>query len=300
MKEFILTLLIIALAGTLMADVHSAAGEYGYKFLNIPVSPASIAWAGRGINYEANQAAWLWQPAIASAYSRKSVSASHSTWIGDTAYTSLVYSFSQRCSHFGLALINLDYGELENRDETGALIGYYNPADINIRGNYARRVSPNLYLGMNLGVIYEKLDTASSLGLSTDLGGSWLPPLHDSKLSVALRNLGFSNKTESENIKLPLSMDLDLYKGLALGNQHLGLEASLGKSLDEDVRLTLSTELALLDIISLRAGYKFNTDAEGLSAGLGIRFSRFAVDYGFAAFNEGLDDIHSFGLSYHF
>lgn len=300
MKQYILTLLIIALACTLMADVHSAAGEYGYKFLNIPVSPVSIALAGRGIHYEANQAAWLWQPAAGSAYSRKSFSASHSAWIGDTAYTALAYSYAKRNSHFGLALINLDYGELEKRDETGTLIGHYNPADINIRGNYARRLSPNLYLGMNLGVIYEKLDTASSLGLSTDLGSTWLPPVRDSKLSVALRNLGISNKTDAENISFPLSMDLDLYKGLDLGNQHLGFEASLVKALDEDILMTLSTELALLDIVSLRAGYKFNTDAEGLSAGLGIRISRFAVDYGFAEFNEGLDDIHSFGLSYHF
>jgi hypothetical protein len=300
MKKYIVMLMLVALGCTLMADVHSAAGEYGYKFLNIPINPVSMALAGRGIHFDSNQADWLWQPAAATIDSRKSLSAGHSTWIGDTAYTSLVYSYSQRRSHFGLGLINLNYGELEKRDETGLLIGHYNPSDINIRGNYARRLNPNLYLGMNMGVIYQKLDTASSLGLSTDLGTTWVPPIHNSKLSFAVRNLGISNKTDEENVKLPLSLDLDLYKGMDLGAQHLGFEASLVKALDSDLRLALATELRLMNSLYLRAGYKLNTDAEGLTAGLGIKLARFGIDYGFAAFNEGLDDIHSFGLSYHF
>jgi hypothetical protein len=56
----------------------------------------------------------------------------------------------------------------------------------------------------------------------------------------------------------------------------------------------------LLERVSLRGGYKFNFDAEGLTAGLGIAISRFVIDYGFAAFEEGLEDVHSFGLSYNF
>ncbi|MDY0325373.1 MAG: PorV/PorQ family protein [Candidatus Cloacimonadaceae bacterium] len=300
MKRYIIILLTIGLAWALMADVHSDAGKYGYQFLNVPVSPVSLALAGRGIHYESNHTSWLWQPASAVVERDKSLSASHSAWIGDTAYSSLVYSYSTRSSHFGLGLINLSYGEIDKRDETGLLIGHYNPSDINVRGNYALRINPSFYLGANLGVIYEKLDTASSLALNSDLGTTWLPPVAGSRVSFAVRNLGISNKTDEESIKLPLSLDLDLYKSLALGGQELGLEASVIKALDEDIRIALSTELQVLQKLYLRAGYKFNTDVESFSVGMGLELFRIAIDYGFAAFSEGLSDVHSFGLSYQF
>lgn len=300
MKKYIVTLLIGVLAWALIADVHSEAGTYGYQFLNIPVSPVSMALAGRGIHYDSNHSSWLWQPASAVVERNKSLSASHSTWIGDTAYSSLVYSYSTRSSHFGLGLINLSYGEIEKRDENGLLIGHYNPSDTNIRGNYARRLSPSLYLGANLGIVYEKLDTASSLALSSDLGTTWLPPVVGSRMSFAVRNLGISNKTDEKREKLPISLDLDLYKELPLGERKLGMEASFVKAMDEDWRIGLSTELQIMQSLYLRGGYKLNTDAESFSVGMGLELFRIAIDYGFAAFSEGLSDVHSFGLSYQF
>ncbi|MCB5261268.1 MAG: PorV/PorQ family protein [Candidatus Cloacimonetes bacterium] len=300
MKRYIIILITLGLAWALMADVHPEAGNYGYQFLNIPINPVSMALAGRGIHYDSNHGDWLWQPASAAVNRDKSLSASHSAWIGDTAYSSLVYSNSTRAAHFGLGLTNLSYGEIEKRDETGLLIGHYNPSDLNVRGNYALRLAPSLYLGANLGVIYEKLDTASSLALSSDLGTTWLLPVEGSRMSLAVRNLGLSNKTDEIREELPLSLDLDLYKKLSLGEQELGLEASVIKAVDEDLRFALSTELQFLQRLYLRAGYKFNTDAESFSAGLGLKLFRISIDYGFAAFSEGLSDVHSFGLSYQF
>ncbi len=300
MRKYIITLLILGLACVLLADVHADAGKYGYQFLNIPPNPVSMALAGRGIHYDSNHTNWLWQPASAAVDRDKSLSASHSTWIGDTAYSSLVYSYSKRSSHFGLGLINLSYGEIEKRDETGLLIGHYNPSDINVRGNYALRLNPSLYLGGNLGVIYEKLDTASSLALNSDLGVTFLPPVKDNRMSFAVRNLGIANKTDEERVKLPLSMDLDLYQGVTLGEQKLGVEASFVKAVDEDLRIALSTELQLMQKLYLRAGYKFNTDAESFSVGMGLELFRIAIDYGYVPFSKGLNDVHSFGLSYQF
>jgi len=299
MKRYIITLLISIMILGLTAETHFNSGEYGYQFLNIPVNPVSLALAGRGIHSQGNQANWLWQPAAATADRAKSVSAAHHTWIGDTAYTSLLYSISQRKNHFGIALINLNYGKIDKRDETGLLIGEYAPADLAVKGNYSLRMTPSLYLGTNMGVVYQKIDTASALGAFTDLGATWFTPLQDSKLSLAMRNLGVSGKMADEKVKFPLTMDLDLYKGFDLGEQHIGLEGSLSKAVDDDIRYSLGAELTLLGNFLIRGGYQ-NADATNFSAGLGFQISRFNLDYGFAAYKEGLQDVHSFGLSYHF
>lgn len=300
MKRYIIILLALMLGLVLQAEVHSNAGKYGYKFLDIPVSPVSMALAGRGIHSPANSSAWLTQPAATCMQNAKSAAVSHSAWIAETAYTTAWYSNARRSSHLGLAWRNLNYGDIEKRDETGFLIGHYQPVDIAVNGNYAHRLNPYLYAGVNLGVIYQKLDTASSLAMATDLGFTALPPLKDSAVSLAARNLGVANKTDLEAAKLPFSFDVDMYKGFELGQQHLGLEAGVTSAVDSDLRYTLSAELKLVERLYLRGGYKLNYDAESFTAGMGIELSRFVIDYGFAAMDKGLGDVHSFGLRYNF
>lgn len=300
MKQYILILLMATLACTVAAGISDRAGEYGYKFLNIPVSPVSQALAGRGLHSLENSASWLWQPASAMMQVQNSVSASHSTWIGDTAYSSLVYSRSSRTSHVGFALRNLSYGEIEQRDDSAVLLGYYSPADLGLTGNYALRVTPSIYVGANLGVYYQKIDTASSLALSTDIGISSLTFVKDSRLSFSVRNLGLSNKMDHEQVKLPVSFDLDANKGFALGEQYLNLETGIVITPDSDPQTHLATELTLLKRINLRTGYKFNHDSADFSAGIGFNVSHFVVDYAFVPYTEGLGNVHSFGLSYRF
>jgi len=300
MKRYIIALMIAVLAISLMAEVHSEAGNYGFKFLNIPATPVSSSLAGRGTHSPGNIGSWILQPASSAMYSHKAASASHSSWLGDTSYTSLVFSHAKRSSHIGLALRNLSYGEIDKRDETGLLLGYYSPTDIGVSGNYGWRVTPSIYLGANLNLAYQKLDTASSLALSTDLGITTLTMFKDSRLSFAARNLGVSSKMDEEKVKLPRSFDLDLYKGFHLGEQLLGVETGIVFLPDADPQAHLATELKLMERLYLRAGYKFNTDIAGLSAGLGFVISRFHLDYGFSAHKDGLGDAHSFGLSYRF
>ncbi len=299
MKRYIITLIISIMILGIAAEIHSGAGEYGYQFLNIPLNPSAMALAGRGMHSDGNNANWLWQPSAGTDRRAKTVNAAHHTWIGDTAYTSLVYSYAQRRSHMGLALINLSYGEIEKRDETGQLIGHYAPADIAVKGNYALRMTPSWYLGANLGLLYQKIDTASSLALVTDLGSTWIPPIQDSKISLAMRNLGVSNKTSEEKTKLPLRFDMDAYKGFRIAGHHLGLEASLSKAVDDNIRYSTALEMGVLDNLFLRGGYQ-NADATSFSAGIGFQVLRLNVDYGFAAYTDGLSDVHSFGLTYHF
>ncbi|HCX59070.1 MAG: PorV/PorQ family protein [Candidatus Cloacimonadales bacterium] len=300
MKRYITALVMISLALCLMAESVNDGSDYGYKFLNIPINPVSNALAGKGLNNPSNMTAWMWQPASSAMHSYRSASASHSNWIGDTAYTALVYSYARRSSHIGLALRNLTYGEIEKRDDIGSLLGYYNPTDIAASGNYALRITPNLYAGANLSIAYQKLDTASSLAISTDIGITTLTMFKDSRVSAAVRNLGISNKLDKESVKLPLSYDLDAFKGFEIAEQYLGLEAGMSLPADADLQAHLAAELNLLERLKLRAGYRFNHDSADISAGFGLNISSFVIDYAFVPYDKGLGDVHSFGISYIF
>jgi hypothetical protein len=302
MKKNILIALPLLLMGiaTLIADIHDNAGQYGYQFLDIGNNPVSLALAGRGISSSSNLASFLRQPASALTDSHRSLGANHMMWLEDTAYNAIHYSYSDRKKHFGLALRGLDYGELEIRDDNGVLIGYYSPLDIDLMANYALRVTPSLYAGLNAGIAYEKLDTDSSLGIHSDLGATWLPPIADTQMNLAVRNLGISSAMNEERTLFAPSLEIDISKRIDFTQTSLNLELGGTKAIDEHWKATVSAELTLFDMVMLRAGYKLNYDAEDLTAGLGLRWKRLGIDYGWASYSNHLNDVHSFGLSYFF
>jgi len=282
------------------AEINENAGEYGFKFLQIPVNPVSIALGSRGSGSQQNPAVFINQPALAAVHAHRNLSVSHSIWLEETGYSNVMYSYSDRRKHFGAFLRNLDYGEVENRDDSGTLIGEYSPVDMNMMINFAMRMTPSTYLGMNAGVVYQKLNTASAYGLSTDLGFTYLPPLMDSQLSFSLRNLGVSSKMNIERIDFPVSAEVELSKSFAFDTNSIMVGACMIKAIDEDIKSSLYGELELSDMLYLRSGYKLNYDAEDFSAGLGIRYRNVAIDYGWASFTEQLNDVHSFGITYNF
>lgn len=302
MKNAIILLSILLMVGSLTAgqDVHIAAGSYGYKFLNVPPGPMSIAMGGGGIHSDANPFAFIDQPAAACEANQRILGVAMSPWLADTQANTIGYSYAKRSSHFGIAIRNMDYGDVENRDDNGYLIGYYNPVDISVLANYAYRLGPSTYLGLNFGTLYQKLDTATSLGIYADMGMSIIPPIQDSKLSMSIRNIGNATYTNHEKVRFPTTMRADLTKGFAIADQHLTLGLNGIKGMDEELKGSIYTELELLNILKLRGGYKFNYAAENLSAGFGIAYHRISIDYGYGAFDNGLNDVHSFGLSYQF
>lgn len=297
-----LLIMILALAAfsALPAGIHNNAGQYGYQFLDVSTNPVSLALAGRGIGSGSDLSAFLRQPAASALSSHRALGASHMLWLADTAANNLHYSWSDRKKHFGMALRTLDYGELEIRDDNGLLIGTYSPLNVDLLGNYALRVSPSLYAGINAGVAYEKLNTDSSYGLHTDLGLTWLTPVKDTKFNLAVRNLGISSAMNEERTAFPISLELDLNKTFDLGDNSIEVELSGIKAIDENWKGAISAEFNLYGLAFLRAGYKINHDAEDLSAGLGFRWKSLGIDYGWASFSSHLSDVHSFGLSYYF
>lgn len=301
MKNTLLIILLALVASTaLTAGIHPNAGQYGYQFLDVSSNPVSLGLAGRGIGSGSDLTAFLRQPAASALSNHRALGANHMFWLEDTACNNIFYSYSDRKSHFGMALRNLDYGDLEIRDDNGYLIGTYSPLNIDLLGNYAFRVSPSLYAGINAGIAYEKLNTDSSYGLHTDIGITWLSPIKDTQFNLAVRNLGISSAMNEERTPFPISVEMDLSKEFELGEHSLEVELSGIKAIDENWKGAVSAEFRLFGLAMLRAGYKINHDAEDLTAGLGLRWKQVGIDYGWASFSNQLSDVHSLGISYHF
>ena len=300
MKQIFTTICLILISAICFAGIDEDAGTYGYKFLNVPYGPVALSLAGRGVYSSVNPSAFILQPASSCINDQRLLGITHNMWLADTQANMISYSYARKIDHFGIAIRNLDYGDIENRDDMGILIGNYHPIDIDATGNYARRLSPTFYTGVNLGILYQKLDTASSLALHTDLGLCYLPPVTNTKLSLAVRNLGVANKTDDERVKLPTCFEMDINKGFTIADQHIFLGGSVIQTLDEDLKGSINLEGNIFQILSIRGGYLVGYDAQDFSAGFGVKYKNISVDYGYGAFNSELNDVHSFGVTYRF
>jgi len=280
--------------------INSNAGEFGFQFLQIPVNPIAAALAGNGIYGNNYSGAYLYNPAANLMDERFSLSLQHTIWLTDTNCTQIIYSNGNRNKHFGLTARILDYGEIEKRDDTSLVIGYYHPLDANLLVNFALRPFPDHLVGINAGLLYEKLDTASSYGLNTDLGYVFLPPITNSILFASMRNIGFTSEMDEESIKLPFTYEAGIGYAYPLEDYRISGQLALNKATDTKMRITAATELSLWQIMMLRLGYKYNHDEEGLTAGVGFNWQNINVDYGWTQFSDRLNDTHSFGITYNF
>jgi hypothetical protein len=297
-NKILMILMIISLTGILIAETS---GEYGLQLLKVASGPESAAQGGTG-EFSSNDAyAFIINPSAGLFAKQRAISIAQNYWIFDTKLNSAGYINTNGKNSFGVAYRYLDYGELENRTDTGELIGEFHPMDLIFSLNFGYRFAPNHYAGINANVLYEKIDTASSYGYTFDLGYTYLTLFRGLKLSAAIKNLGQTSAMENETIDLPISFELGAIHEFYINSIGLFSEIKMIKHVDDDaLRVVLGTKVKLNKILDFKLGYKLNFDAESFAAGFGINLKKISIDYAYVPFEYNIDDVHILGLSYKF
>lgn len=155
---------------------------------------------------------------------------------------------------------------------------------------------------------FELAQEAKASGAALDAGAQWKTPVRGLSLGASFANAGPGVKFETETDPLPLTarggiswawnsarMDKTGELSAVTGTRVL---ASLDavKIRDEKVVAALGGELATdfgpTTTIALRAGFRFNSDAERLTLGIGMREGRFTLDY-------AMSDKRTLGQTHH-
>ena len=220
--------------------------------------------------------------------------------------------------HGGISYVN--YGTFDGRDELGNATGDFTGNELALSLGYAYNVPwTNLYLGANLKFISSTLERYQSFGVATDLGATYQDEKNDLNMAVVVRNLGTQLTTyngvqeklpmevivgisqEMEHIPIRWHLTLEnLQKwNVAFSNPARGEETIDGAVVEEKVsflgntmrHVILGAEILPKKAINFRVSYNFRRAAElklleqrtfaGFSAGLGIRFGNFRLDYSY-------------------
>ncbi len=145
----------------------------------------------------------------------------------------------------------------------------------------ARALNPYLALGGNVKVIYHDISVGTCFGMGLDLGVT-VTPTAGLELGVRLRNASTSPLfwTSGTREYVEPTAALGLAKTFPLGRDRLTLAIESEAGFESSFRLpSYGLEYSFRNVLLGRIGaYQGN-----LTFGLGLRFGRFRVDYGYAS-----------------
>ncbi|MCL9808627.1 type IX secretion system protein PorQ [Flavobacterium luminosum] len=239
---------------------------------------------------------------------------------GSAAYA---YTYDRHLQTFHAGITYINYGKFDGRDEMGNSTGSFSGSEVALSLGYAYNVPyTDLYLGANAKFISSTLETYNSLGIATDLGAIFKDEKTNTNYGLVIRNLGTQITTyngmreklpleiiagvsqELENVPIRWHLTLENLQQwkVAFSNPAREEETIDGGVQEEKVtflgntfrHVILGAEILPTKGINFRLSYNFRRAAElklveqrtfaGISAGFGLRFSKFRFDYSYSRY----------------
>jgi hypothetical protein len=274
------------------------ADQSGMEFLKIGVGARAMAMAGAYVGFASGAEAGYWNPAGLTQIERIEFSATHLQWSTDVMYEFLTYGQKlPGIGSVGASLFYLDVGEIDARDEFGQVLPEISVYDACGMVSFARTITPVISGGLSLKGFQEKIGDDATSGFAVDVGGL----IHVAKVNIGfnIQNLGMKLKFVDEEFSLPMTARL----GVAFHPL-----PALVLALDGDYQVVnkrgavhFGGEYWVKEMVAVRAGYQYKSEDDqldllnGLGAGLGVKYMKFGIDYGYEPSPE-LGDIHRISL----
>jgi hypothetical protein len=205
----------------------------------------------------------------------------------------------------GIAAYHLTSGEmveyLPNTDDIGSGRTFA-WSDLAFSASYGRYLTDRFSIGFTVRYIGEFVHDYSASGWSADVGTSYDTGHRGFKIAMVISNFGPDLTMISKSYPLPINFKFGGCINVIEGEQHLVTFAAEGSHPADNLeKYNTGLEYTFSERFSLRTGYRFNYDIDGLTAGGGMRLpygedQEIKVDYAYQDFGV-LTQLHRFTLS---
>lgn len=230
-----------------------------------------------------------WNPAGLGSLPAGEIGLHHQSGIQGTVTESLVAGLPLgKLGGLAVSFDYLDAGSIEGRDATGDPNGHYRAGSVGGSLGWGLALPMNLEAGVTVRGVQQTLADMVYSSFAADLGVLYqaTPAI---RVGLAYANLGSSGSanTLASALRAGGSYVLELNRD----NRLLGA-AAVEVVPGGGSALNLGAEDTLFSRYAVRAGYRLNftdqklTGLTGLTAGLGIVFSSFSLDYAFLPYGE--------------
>jgi hypothetical protein len=311
-------------------------GSTSMQFLKVmPCARATAMGDAYSVLASAAEAVF-WNPAGVALSDKREISMTYLKWIFDTQQGAL--SFAMPVGTFGsvgLQLQYVDFGEIpeatwaspykDDINYPGLTGNTFHPFTYLIGLTYANQITDkfstgisvkfareSLYNGVTVRAVSSSGDTSTvntwGDGLIFDFGLNYNTGFHTVRIAAAMQNFGGNVTYGSEGSPVPMALRVGIAADL-IGNNalllasegnRLGVAFDLFQPNDYAQQAHVGVEYVFEGFVALRAGYKFNYDADGFTAGIGfqqtIADGKFSFDYSYGALHYNLGNVHRISL----
>lgn len=307
---------IFLILGLLMA-LKTVAQESTSSFtvLKLPVSSHAAALGGENISLieDTPWAGWS-NPSLYSSVSDRSLGLEYMSYVAGGSWmgAQFVKGFGDR--HTGAVFAQyMGYGEMDETDEDGTVIGTFSPKDIVIGAGYSYLLTDRWAGGAQLKAVTSNYGGYTAFAMAVDIGANYYDEETDFSFSAVMRNIGAQIKSfDYRTERIPFCLQLGLTKGMAHAPVRFSITLTdLTRWSSDDYyheegtdlkfgRLLLNHLVVGVDIlptstIYLSAGYNFRRGYElkaagsshgaGLTFGGGILLNRFKLGASYAKYH---------------
>ncbi len=294
-----LTMVLVSLVILSTMAFSEGAGTTGAPFLKIPVGAKAGALGDAIVAAPLGAESIFWNIGALAFQEGLSFNASYQDWLADISTQYVGLSFTQGdLGTIGLGFVNLGMGEMDETtitdpDGTGET---FSASDMALTLAYAKRFGEQIGFGLGLKYITQKIAEDSATAFTADIGMKF--KLNDQmSIGLAAQNL-FGEIGFTEKFPLPMILRGGV---IFAATEALNVLAEIDYHADTGMKYSAGAEYVIKDMIAVRLGYKGGYSVDGITAGLGVKFSMINVDFSYGLVSEeALNNIMKFSLGLHF
>jgi long-subunit fatty acid transport protein len=329
MKKLIILLVVVFCATIFTVPAQSTIkkiAQTGLQFLKVDASARAAAMGGAYTMPGNDASAMFYNPAgMALMQNDFDIFVSRTEWIADISYNVAgVAKDLGIWGTFGVSFIVADYGgDLIGTRVATTEKGYEKTGTIDVGAyavglSYARSMTDKFSIGGQVKFAAQHLGSSiltaggdeienKVSGFAFDFGTIFYPGFQSLQIGMSINNFSGEFKYEETGFQLPLTFKIGAAMDvLDLMGEHgnpllIAIDAIHPRDYTE--RIHIGGEYWYNNMIALRAGYKFNYDEEGFSAGIGFQqtIAGVALKLDYAYSDLGVFDAvsrFSFGISF--
>lgn len=308
---------LIAIPMFLTAKPFGKTGTVGLQFLKLGVDARAIGMGEAFTAVTDDISSVYWNPAgLAPAYQNQ-VFVSHTNWPADIMHEFAAGTYTNGVSTFAVygSVLHMDDMNVTDEPTMGETGETFTCSSMAFGVNYAQQFTNKFSAGLGVKYLRENLSEFYVNSYAFDLGSIYNTGWENLKIGMALRNFGpdiryrvdddadgsddedpfdlFDNDgdglVDEDGIelesKIPMSFSLGVSGDLMRNETNYWIaSAQLDNVIDRLETWNVGTEYKMGNIF-LRAGYQFNYDTNGVSAGLGWQVPTslgiFNIDYAY-------------------
>lgn len=307
----------------LMGSAHAEfakVGTVGANFLKLPIGARGVAMGGAFSALSNDQSAMFWNPAGLTRLQGTTVMFEHVNYFADIAYDAVGASYTINdtwtVGAFAMAMNSGDIEETTVMQPNGTG-NNFSVTNIVGGGTVGFRLTDKFSFGANLKYVREDLADEIASNFAVDVGMLYDTQWNTVRLAMAVRNFGpeiqlqggyfdydegvqLEEQTDFLPYHFPMIFKLGVAVDPVLTDMHrITVAGELEHPNDNIERISVGGEYGFQELFFLRGGYTFRHDTLGLSAGVGVKWQNFGIDYAFSEFGI-LEDVHRFNVSFSF